>query len=224
MARVFLLIDGYNLLHAAGLGRRRFGRGGLELARTKLLQKLAADLADEVCRDTVVVFDAAADADARNQQEQSPTPESGWPFSVTFSAGTQSADDEIERLLTLHSSPRQVLVVSSDHRLHRAASRRGATGIDSDHFLTLLESGSGGLIDIPIPQNPQNRHKPPARSQSTPGRQRSPGQPSDKRKAIRENMSDLTDELLNMDLDHLLQLDLPPWNPPQPKNTRRRKS
>ena len=42
MARIFLLIDGYNLLHAAGLGRRRFSRGGLELARTKLLQKLAA--------------------------------------------------------------------------------------------------------------------------------------------------------------------------------------
>ncbi|MEY4185380.1 MAG: hypothetical protein RIT02_414 [Planctomycetota bacterium] len=223
MARVFLLIDGYNLLHAAGLGRRRFARGGLELARTKLLQKLATELADEVCRDTVVVFDAAADADARNQQQQSPTPESGWPFSVTFSAGTQSADDEIERLLSLHSSPRQVLVVSSDHRLHRAASRRGATGIDSDHFLTLLESGSR-LIDIPLPQIPQNRQKPTARSPRTPGRQSSPGQPSDKPKSSQENMSDLREELLSMDLEHLLQLDLPPWNPPQPKNTRRRKS
>ncbi|MFN9041279.1 MAG: NYN domain-containing protein, partial [Planctomyces sp.] len=71
MARIFLLIDGYNLLHAAGLGRRRFSRGGLELARTKLLQKLAAELSDDVCRDTVVVFDAAADADGRHQQEQS---------------------------------------------------------------------------------------------------------------------------------------------------------
>lgn len=224
MARIFLLIDGYNLLHAAGLGRRRFSRGGLELARTKLLQKLAAELSDDVCRDTVVVFDAAADADGRHQQEQSPTPAAQWPFSVTFSSGTQSADDEIERLLSSHSSPRQVLVVSGDHRLHRAASRRGARGIDSEQFLALLESGPARLTDIPIPQNPQNRQKPSTRSQRTQDRQNPSGQTSDKRDAVNDKMSDLTEELLNMDLEHLLQLDLPPWRPPRQKNTRRRKS
>ena len=54
-----LLIDGYNLLHAAGLARRRYGPGGLEKARGSLLGFLAASLGNETSQ-TTVVFDAAA--------------------------------------------------------------------------------------------------------------------------------------------------------------------
>jgi hypothetical protein len=36
-----------------------------------------------------------------------------------------------------------VLVVSSDHRLHKAARRRGATAVDSDAFLDQLEDNRG---------------------------------------------------------------------------------
>ena len=41
-----LLIDGYNLLHAAGLARRRYGRDGLERSRNRLLDLLAGLLTD----------------------------------------------------------------------------------------------------------------------------------------------------------------------------------
>jgi hypothetical protein len=38
-------------------------------------------------------------------------------------------------LIRKHSSPRALTVVSSDHRLHRAARRRRATPIDSDRWV-----------------------------------------------------------------------------------------
>ncbi len=40
MTSTDLLIDGYNLLHAAGLGRARYGPGDLQRARQALLRKL----------------------------------------------------------------------------------------------------------------------------------------------------------------------------------------
>ena len=108
MARVFLLIDGYNLLHAAGLGRRRFAKGGLELARRKLLLKLAAEMASDVCRDTVVVFDAGADAESRqNSETAAPAGEVDWPFAVVYATQTQSADDAI----SLRKQSRQQLLL-----------------------------------------------------------------------------------------------------------------
>lgn len=220
MARVFLLIDGYNLLHAAGLGRRRFAKGGLELARRKLLLKLAAEMASDVCRDTVVVFDAGPDAESRqNSETAAPAGEVDWPFAVVYATQTQSADDEIERLLGTHSSPRQILVISSDHRLHKAAARRGAQGLDSDQFLTLLESGKVTQSGLRIRKKPQNRQKSSSPGNATPDSPKTARRPPNEHRDEKGEIAELNEELLGLDLDYLLRLDLPAWNPPRKKNS-----
>ena len=121
-----LLIDGYNLLHASGIIGRGIGPGGLERSRQALLNFLAESLpAVDVSR-TTVVFDA----------KQSPY---GVPrelehrgLIVQFAAKYGDADSLIEELIQQDTAPKRLTVVSSDHRLQRAAQRRGATAVDSD--------------------------------------------------------------------------------------------
>lgn len=136
MARLFLIIDGYNLMHSAGLGRTSYGPGDLEQCRRRLVQQLAIRLDDTVAADAVVVFDAVQGLHGE------PSPEEvSAPLKVRFSRGGLDADSEIELLLNSHSSPQRVLVISSDHRLHKAARRRKAKCLDSEDFWKLLESG-----------------------------------------------------------------------------------
>jgi predicted RNA-binding protein with PIN domain len=136
MARLFLIIDGYNLMHAAGLGRKSYGPGDLERSRKRLLSLVQSRLEKTIAADTVVIFDATpATAPAPGDAP----PEAAPPLTVVFSSEGRDADTEIEMLLGRHSSPRQVLVVSSDHRLHKAARRRKARCIDSEEFLNLQE-------------------------------------------------------------------------------------
>ena len=127
-----LIIDGYNLLNATGIAGRGNGPGRLEQARQALLNTLVESLpADEISK-TTVVFDAS---------------ESPWGvqrqlnhrgISVYFAAKDDDADSLIERLITAHSAPKRLTVVSSDHRLQRAAKRRRATAIDSDIWFNQL--------------------------------------------------------------------------------------
>lgn len=121
-----LIIDGYNLIHAANILGRGVGPGGLERARIALLEFLVASYDQQQRRAIVVVFDA----------EHAPP---GLPrtvdyhgITVRFSAGYRDADELIEELIQKHSAPRKLTVVSSDHRIHRAAKRRRATPVDSD--------------------------------------------------------------------------------------------
>jgi predicted RNA-binding protein with PIN domain len=137
MARLFLVIDGYNLMHAAGLGRSEYGPGELERNRNRLLHQIAGVLDKSVAADATVVFDAHLSA-PRLTEEALPTKSS--PLLVCFSRDGRDADEEIERILETHSSPRQVLVVSSDHRLHKAAARRKARCMDSEDFLRQFEA------------------------------------------------------------------------------------
>ncbi|MBX3444294.1 MAG: NYN domain-containing protein [Planctomyces sp.] len=133
--QVELLIDGYNLLHAAGFARPNYGPGGLLRARLRLLQKLSELLDPQVQARTTVVWDAR-----RDPPSDSPAaPPSSGGIRVLFTVDRREADDLIEDLLAGHSAPKQVLVVSSDHRLHQAARRRGAAAIDSEQFLSDLE-------------------------------------------------------------------------------------
>jgi predicted RNA-binding protein with PIN domain len=121
-----LLIDGYNLLHASGILGRGRGQSALERSRSALLNVLAQSLpADELAR-TTVVFDARDPpwGLSRKLDHQGMT--------VYFAARHEDADSMIEELIKTHSAPRHLVVVSSDHRLHRAAKRRRATAIDSD--------------------------------------------------------------------------------------------
>ncbi len=121
-----LLIDGYNLLNAVGIIGKGIGPGGLERSRLALLNFLAESLDPADVPRTTVVFDA-----------HSPPP--GLPrtvqhrgLTVRFSSGYEDADSLIEELIDTDSSPRRLTVVSSDHRLQRAARRRKAHAVDSD--------------------------------------------------------------------------------------------
>ena len=124
-----LIIDGYNLMHAAGLARDSYAPGVLERCRLRLLS-LVAGLLDEQQRErTTIVFDAK-DAPAGGSRQ-----DMFQGILIEYSPPGQEADDVIELLIRQHSAPKQLLVVSSDHRLHKAARRRRAHARDSDRFL-----------------------------------------------------------------------------------------
>lgn len=127
-----LIIDGYNLLHAAGLARARYGPGGLERARNQLLHLVRKGLAPERRSRTTIVFDGQNSDEVFNPAFQF------HGMQVLFSAVTAEADDVIEELIRSHSAPRQLQIVSSDHRLQRAAQWRKATAIASDTFVHQL--------------------------------------------------------------------------------------
>jgi predicted RNA-binding protein with PIN domain len=132
MIRDFL-IDGYNLMHAAGLARPTYGPGDLERCRQRLLVLLAGSLGEQQRRRTTVVFDAKEAVGERMREF------TVRDMRVLFTDPGHEADELIESLLAVHSSPKRLLVVSSDHRLHKAARRRRAKVQDSDQFLDHLE-------------------------------------------------------------------------------------
>ena len=118
-----LLIDGYNLLHVTG----RFGRRtSLEASRQALLGFLSAAIGKDEASATTVVFDAAAAPPGL------PNHYNIGGIDVHFARGYESADELLEELIAAHPTPRKLTVVSSDHRVQRAAKKRRAQAIDSD--------------------------------------------------------------------------------------------
>src|SRR5579862_2866460 len=120
-----ILIDGYNLLNVAGVPVPARGKASLEKARLALLNFLAESLDPQEVPRTVVVFDAH-------------DPPWGVPremrhkgLLVRFAAREADADSLIEDLIRADHSPRSLTVVSSDHRIQRAARRRRARAVDS---------------------------------------------------------------------------------------------
>ncbi len=143
-----LIIDGYNLIHAAGILGHGVGPGGLERARGALLNCLVESLDPKLLSQTTVVFDAA-DAPplvASKYQHRG--------LHVRFARGDGDADRVIEELILAESAPRRLTVVSSDHRLHRAARRRRAQAVDSDRWFAQL------LRDRQNPRSPAKSAKP----------------------------------------------------------------
>lgn len=152
MARRFLIIDGYNLMHAAGIARPSYGPGDMQRCRDRLVRWLLDHLEESQYPDTKIVFDAHA------------APPDGDPFytvqgiKVVYAPPGTDADSEIERLLKQHSSPKQVIMVSSDHRLHKAARRRKARPIDSEDFMQEMEEQPETPVTSRSPTKNQNRN------------------------------------------------------------------
>lgn len=135
MPTPFLLIDGYNLMYAAGLARVRYAPGDLERCRHRLLVLIAEQLHPDQRARTTVVFDA---------QEAPPGAERRMThqgISVLFAEPGQDADTFLELLIATHSASRQIVLVSSDHRLQKAVAKRHGRSLDSDKFLEVLASG-----------------------------------------------------------------------------------
>ena len=127
-----LLIDGYNLLNATGIVGRGSGPGGFERSRLAFLNFLAASIDPREIPRTTVVFDA------REAPPGLPRTVNHGGITVRFAAKHESADDLIAELIETASSPRRLVVVSSDHAVQRSARRRRAKPIDSDLWYAQL--------------------------------------------------------------------------------------
>ncbi|RIK86705.1 MAG: hypothetical protein DCC67_02510 [Planctomycetota bacterium] len=137
-----MLIDGYNLLHVTGITGRR---GDLQGAREALLRFLASAVEPKERRATTIVFDAA---------EAPP----GLPrtvvmeeMTVRYASEYESADALLEELIAENNVPRALLVVSSDHRVQRAARRRRAKFVDSDVWFADAVRRRQRLRNLPAP-------------------------------------------------------------------------
>ena len=120
-----LLIDGYNLLHATDLFGSGELAGTLRGSREALVAFLAERLTERERRATVVVFDAADAPPNLPDRYQS------HGLDLRFARGYPDADAMIEEILEQARAPRQLLVVSGDRRVQRAARSRGARPVDS---------------------------------------------------------------------------------------------
>lgn len=133
MSTPFLLIDGYNLMHAVGIARSTYGPGELEQRRTQFLKTLVGHLTDDQRSRTMVVFDAGnAPQDLSRRQVMA-------GMDVVFAPPGGDADTVIEEVIAAHSAPKRLRVVSSDHRLQKAARRRRAAFVDSEDFAAELD-------------------------------------------------------------------------------------
>ena len=121
-----ILIDGYNLLHASGILPGGFGPSTLERSRQALLNFLLHSLEERELTRTTIVFDS------NDAPPGLPDTMKHGAITVYFARGYENADAMIEELILRDSAPRQLTVVSSDHRIQRAARRRRAGAVDSD--------------------------------------------------------------------------------------------
>jgi predicted RNA-binding protein with PIN domain len=126
------LIDGYNLLHAMGILRGRVGPHGLEKARQRLLTLLCSAHGEEAGRVTVV-FDAGGGRPGSRGEEEF------RGLRVCFAVGYDEADDLIEHLIRQAAAPRQLHVISDDHRIRRAARRRHCQVVSCPDYLDALD-------------------------------------------------------------------------------------
>ncbi|MBA2116553.1 NYN domain-containing protein [Bremerella alba] len=127
-----VIIDGYNLLYAAGLVGSVDGEGSFEGERRALLDALLAVIDPKELTQTVVVFDSA------KAPPGLPRVYNHQQITVRFASGYADADAMIEELIQQHHAPKRLTVVSSDHRVQRAARRRKAKAIDSDSWFRLM--------------------------------------------------------------------------------------
>jgi uncharacterized protein len=137
------LIDGYNLLHAAGSLHGRVGPTALRRARLALLELLHRGFGGNSSQLTVV-FDAAghlAGAPVKNNYQG---------IDVLFAVEQASADELIETLIRQAHAPKRMTVVSSDHRIQQAASRRACIVKGSSELLDDLQRISETRRPIPL--------------------------------------------------------------------------
>jgi predicted RNA-binding protein with PIN domain len=154
-----LLIDGYNLMFALGLLGKRLGPDGFRKVRHRFLNDLAAVLDPVEAHQTTVVFDASSPpghlpAEGRHKG-----------MTVVFAVDDDDADTRLERLIAKHSAPKGLTVVSSDHRVRRAASRRGAKAVTADEFWSTLEGrkrSKGARPSQPVTDEERARREGPS--------------------------------------------------------------
>jgi hypothetical protein len=105
----------------------------------RLIDRLVQGIDEELRGRTCVVFDAA------NPPQDRPSEFQSGGVEVKFAVGHPEADDLLEELISANSSPKTLAVISSDHRVQMAATRRGCTIYDSQPWLDAFLDGVVGL-------------------------------------------------------------------------------
>lgn len=130
------IIDGYNLIFQCGLQTRAATDGLLQKARHRLVHEILARVPQAMACKITIVYDAAErPLLARGNSEAI------GGIKIYYADQYDDADSMIEHLIAKHSVPRKLTVVSSDHRLHKAAMRRKAIPVDSDVWFDQLMEG-----------------------------------------------------------------------------------
>lgn len=128
------IIDGYNLVFQCGFNGKDSSPQDIERSRQRLLDALVQFMSQAERIQTTIVFDAKKlpinEANIRSRKQD---------VDVIFSVGYSDADTLIEEMIAAHSHPKSLVVVSSDHRIQTAASRRRAIPVDSDVWFDRLE-------------------------------------------------------------------------------------
>ncbi len=149
-----LIIDGYNLLYVTGIVGDSAGAGGtFQRSREALLNFLASSIPENELAQTTIVFDAAAAPPGL------PRTLTHRGMTVRYASDYTDADALIEQMIQEHHVPRSLLVVSSDHRIQRAAKRRRAISMDSERWYSELwktrlqtQAAGGTQLDKPVTQ------------------------------------------------------------------------
>lgn len=147
------LIDGYNLLCSRPRRRPR-GPGNLHKERLALLQYIGNRLEDNAL--ATVVFDASSPL-AKSAPRAEPVQ---FGIHVLFAETYDSADELIQTLCKLHTHPKQLVVVSDDNQVRKAARRRKAKPMSCDAFMAHL-AANARLRNRPIPPPEKPQHVTP---------------------------------------------------------------
>ena len=151
-----ILIDVYNLLFTCGLQERQGDSRRLLRARQRLIWEIRQNVrSEELLAMICVVWDAK---EGWGDDEAS---EPGGP-QVRFATDFPDADSMIEKMIEESNAPRQLTVVSSDHRIRRSAERRRCLSVDSETWYDALLDGkvqgndgetapSSEKMDLPLP-------------------------------------------------------------------------
>ena len=136
------LIDGYNLMYAAGLASRGMPAPQFDRARVRFLDWLADGLKGR--EDTArVIFDA--------QQAPSPSLESLYRGVRVRFAFRRTADDLIEDLVAVEQRPKLLTVVSNDSQVREAGRRAECALATCEEFIDWLITPprAAGAADSP---------------------------------------------------------------------------
>jgi predicted RNA-binding protein with PIN domain len=138
------LVDGYNLMHAAGMvpaGKR----ASFQANRKRFLDWLAnGEGPRQAC--VSVIFDAQ---EGRSNDGVQP-----YRNLLVCYAYKETADDWIEKAIVREQIPRLLVVVSNDRRIQDAARRRKAEAWSCEDFTDWLETGFPPALK-PLPDSPR---------------------------------------------------------------------
>ncbi|MDF7806147.1 NYN domain-containing protein [Pontiellaceae bacterium B12219] len=125
MRPVWLIIDGYNVLHMVD-ELKALLNSDIELARHRLIRMIEGP-ALRMARQTTVVFDGKeAGQDAALTSKH---------LEIYYSPGKHTADTIIERLVARYSTPEKILVVTSDRAEANAVLSDGAQVMSAQEFI-----------------------------------------------------------------------------------------